>query len=63
MAVSDTRFKFEIGEKVLTDFNGMDQEVIIVDRFRWPSETGKGYRLNPNIGTGDGVDENWLRKI
>ena len=61
--MDEIAFKFEVGEKVVTNFNGRNQYVTVAHRFTWRSETGRGYKTDPPIGSGDGVDENWLRKI
>ena len=53
-------FKYSIGQRVRTDFNGHWQEVVIIDKRREQSETGRMYKVEPKMGGGGFIDENWL---
>jgi hypothetical protein len=53
-------FKYSVGQRVRTDFNGKWQEVIIISKHRSRCQTGKAYVVHPNLGSGEGVSEAWL---
>lgn len=63
-----SEYKFKIGDLVETGFNStLNRRVTtwhtITNRFRGTSQSGKLYIVDPPLGGGGGVDEDWFAKV
>ncbi len=53
-------YKYSIGQRVVTEFNGSPEEVVITRQRPGRSESGKLYQTEPRLGGSGWIDESWL---
>jgi len=62
----NTKFKFNIGEKVKTDLYGPRSKNVhftILDRKYGNADSGKMYKINSNAPYDQWISENWFESI